>query len=77
MQITTVGLDLAKNVFHVHGVTQDGTVGISRSLRRSQMFSFFERLEPCLFGMEACGTSHSWARELSKLGHEVRLIAPV
>lgn len=77
MQVTTIGLDLAKNVFHVHGVAQDGTVGFSRALRRSQVFSFFERLEPCLIGMEACGTSHYWARELTKLGHEVKLIAPV
>lgn len=77
MKVTTVGLDLAKNVFHVHGVTRDGSVGFSRSLRRSQMFSFFERLEPCLIGMEACGASHYWARELAKLGHEVRLIAPI
>lgn len=77
MQVTTVGLDLAKNVFHVHGVTQDGTAAFSRSLRRGQMFGLFERLEPCLIGMEACGTSHCWARELSELGHVVKLIAPV
>jgi len=77
MHVTTVGLDLAKNVFQVHGITRDGTVAFNRSLRRAQMFSFFERLEPCLIGMEACGSSHYWARELSKLGHEVRLIAPV
>lgn len=77
MQITTVGVDLAKNVFHVHGVFRDGTVGFSQSLRRSQVLSFFNRLEPCLIGMEACGASHYWARELIKLGHEVRLIAPV
>ncbi len=77
MQVTTVGLDLAKNVFHIHGVMEDGSVGFSRSLRRSQMFAFFERLEPCLIGMEACGASHYWARELTRLGHEVRLIAPV
>lgn len=77
IQVTTIGLDLAKNVFHVHGVMKDGSVAFSRSLRRSQMFGFSERLEPCLIGMEACGTSHYWARELAKLGHEVRLIAPV
>ena len=76
MQVTTIGLDLAKNVFHVHGVTQDGAVGVSRSLRRSQVLSFFGSLEPCLVGMEACGASHYWARELARLGHEVRLIAP-
>jgi transposase len=77
MQVTTIGLDLAKNVFHVHGVTQDGAVGFSRSLRRSQVLSFFGNLEPCLVGMEACGASHYCARELARLGHEVRLIAPV
>ena len=71
MHVTTVGLDLAKNVFQVHGITRDGTVAFSRSLRRAQMSSFFERLEPCLIGMVACGSSHYWARELSKLGHEV------
>lgn len=77
MQITTVGLDLAKNVFHVHGAMQDGAVGFSRSLRRSQVLSFFERRSPCLIGVEACGASHHWARELTRLGHEVRLIAPI
>ena len=70
MQVATIGLDLAKNVFHVHGLAQDGAVGVSRSLRRSQVLSFFEKLEPCLVGMEACGASHYWAREL------VRLVAP-
>ena len=77
MQATTVGVDLAKNVFHVHGVAADGTLVFSRSLRRGQVIPFFERLERCLVGMEACGTSHYWARELGKLGHAVRLIAPV
>ncbi|MEM9044035.1 MAG: IS110 family transposase [Pseudomonadota bacterium] len=77
MQVTTVGLDLAKNVFHLHGIAVDGSVAFSRSLRRRQMRSFFERLEPCLIGMEACGTSHYWARELTRLGHNVRLIAPI
>lgn len=77
MKITTVGLDLAKNVFHVHGVTDDGSVAFSRSLRRNQMRSFFQRLGPCLIGMEACGSSHYWARELSRFGHVVKLIAPV
>ena len=71
MQVTTIGLDLAKNVFQVHGVTEDGTVAFNRSLRRAQMFAFFERLEPCLVGMEACGSSQYWARELSKFGHDV------
>ena len=77
MQVTTIGLDLAKNVFQVHGITDDGTVAFNRSLRRAQMFTFFQKLEPCLIGMEACGSSHYWARELSKLGHVVKLIAPI
>jgi transposase len=77
MQVTTIGLDLAKNVFQVHGITEDETVAFNRSLRRAQMIGFFEKLEPCLVGMEACGSSHHWARELSKLGHTVKLIAPI
>lgn len=77
MQVTTVGLDLAKNIFQVHGVTQAEEVAFNRPLRRAQMHKFFERLEPCLIGMEACGTCHYWARELTKLGHDVKLIAPV
>ena len=74
MQVTTVGLDLAKNVFQVHGVTADGTVVFNRSVRRAQLLPFFEKLPPCLVGMEACGSSHHWAREISKLGHEIRLM---
>jgi transposase len=77
MHVTTVGLDLAKNIFQIHGVTEDGEVAFNRSLRRSQVLAFFERLDPCVVGMEACGTSHFWARELTKLGHNVRLIPPV
>ena len=76
MHVTTVGIDLAKNVFQVHGVTEDGEIAFNRSLRRAQLLPFLERLEPCLIGMEACGTSHYWAREISRLGHEVRLIPP-
>jgi transposase len=74
MQITSVGLDLAKNIFQVHGITSDGTVAFNRSLRRAQLLAFFEKLEPCLIGMEACGSSHHWARQFQKLGHEVRLM---
>jgi hypothetical protein len=70
----TIGLDLAKNVFQVHGIRAIGDVVIRKALRRSQMLPFFERLPPCLVGAEACGTSHRWARELTKLGHEVRLM---
>ena len=76
MQITTIGLDLAKNVFQVHGVDATGQVVVRKSLRRSQMLPFFAKLPPCLVGIEACGTSHHWARELIKLGHEVRLMPP-
>jgi transposase len=74
MEISTIGLDLAKNVFQVHGISTTGEVVIRKALRRSQMLSFFEKLPPCLVGAEACGTSHHWARELTKLGHEMRLM---
>lgn len=77
MQITTLGLDLAKNIFQVHAVTATGEVVIRRTLRRGRVLAFFENLEPCTIGMEACSTSHYWARELTKLGHEVRLMPPV
>src|SRR5439155_16511858 len=76
MKITTIGLDLAKSIFQVHGVDATGQVVIRKSLRRSQMLPFFAKLPSCLVGMEACGTSHHWARELIKLGHEVRLMPP-
>jgi transposase len=67
-------LDLAKNVFQVHGIDANEKVVVRRQLRRSQVIAFFEALPPCLVGMEACATSHHWARELRKLGHEVRLM---
>ena len=76
MEITTIGLDLAKNVFQVHGINSAGEVAVRKALRRSQMRRFFEQLDPCLVGIEACGTSHYWAREITKLGHEVRLMPP-
>lgn len=76
MEITTIGLDLAKSVFQVHAVAADGQVVVRRALRRAQVLPFFAKLEPCLIGLEACGTSHYWARELSRLGHEVRLMPP-
>ena len=76
MQVTTIGLDLAKNVFQVHGIDEHGEVAFNRALRRAHVLAFFERLEPCLIGIEACGTSHHWARELIKLGHNVKLIPP-
>lgn len=77
MQIATVGLDLAKNVFQVHAVDERGTVVVMRQLRRGQVIGFFARLAPCLVAMEACATAHHWARELTKLGHTVRLIPAV
>lgn len=77
MQVTTIGLDLAKNIFQAHGVTADGKVAFNRALRRGQVLAFFAKLEPCLVGMEACGTSHYWGRALTKLGHEVRLMPPI
>jgi transposase len=76
MKITTVGLDLAKNIFQVHAVDCDGNVMVRRALRRSQVLTFFKQTPPCLVGMEACGTSHFWAREVAKFGHEVRLMPP-
>jgi transposase len=72
----TIGLDLAKNVFQVHGVDAEGAIVCRRQLRRLQVLAFFSRLEPCLVGMEACAGAHYWARELTAVGHEVRLMPP-
>ena len=74
MQITTIGLDIAKNVFQVHGIDPAEKVVVRKQLRRGQVLKFFAALPPCLIGMEACTTAHYWARELTKLGHEVRLM---
>ena len=74
MQITTIGLDIAKNVFQVHGIDATEKVVVRKQLRRSQVLAFFKALPPCLVGMEACATAHYWARELTKLGHQVRLM---
>lgn len=76
MEITTIGLDLAKNVFQVHGINGAGGVVVRKTLRRAQMMQYFTKLAPCLVGIEACGTSHYWAREIGKLGHAVRLMPP-
>ena len=76
MQVTTIGLDLAKNIFQVHGIDANGKMAFNRSLRRSQVLAFFKSHKPCLVGIEACGTSHYWAREISNLGHHVKLIPP-
>ncbi len=77
MKITTIGVDLAKNVFQVHAIDEAGEVIVRRSLRRRQVMPFFSKLERCLIGVEACGTSHFWARELKALGHEVKLMPPI
>ena len=74
MQITTNGLDIAKNVFQVHGIDAAEKVVIRKQLRRGQLLKFFAGLPPCLIGMEACATAHHWARE-TKLSHEVRLMS--
>ncbi|WP_147165121.1 IS110 family RNA-guided transposase, partial [Pararhodospirillum oryzae] len=76
MAIVTIGLDLAKSVFQVHGVDEFGKPVLRRQLRRSDVEKFFGSQPACLVGMEACGSAHHWARQLSALGHEVRLIAP-
>jgi transposase len=74
--VTTIGLDIAKSVFQVHGVDAEGRVVIRRQLKRRYVLSFFEKLQPCLVGMEACASSHHWSRELRALGHTVRLMPP-
>lgn len=76
MNIVTCGIDLAKNIFQVHGVDENEAVVAKKQLRRSQVLPFFLNLAPCLIGMEACGSAHYWARELTKLGHTVRLMSP-
>lgn len=77
MQVIRFGIDLAKSVFAVHGVDASGAVVVRRQLRRGQVLKFFARQPPALIGMEACGSAHYWARELAKLGHEVKLMAPL
>ena len=76
MEITTIGLDLAKNVFQAHGATATGAVGFRKKLRREQVLTFFATQPRCVVAMEACASSHFWAREIGKLGHDVRLIPP-
>jgi transposase len=76
MQITTIGLDLAKHWFQVHGVDADGCVVVRRRLWRSGVIAYFRSLEPCVVGIEACATAHHWARELTALGHTVKLMPP-
>jgi transposase len=74
--ITTIGLDIAKSVFQVHGVDAEGNVVLRRQLKRRLVLAFFERMPPCLVGIEACASSHHWSRELKALGHTVRLMPP-
>jgi transposase len=76
MQITTIGLDIAKSVFQVHGIDAAGEVLLRRRLTRARVLPFFAKLGPCLIGIEACATSHYWARQLRELGHDVRLMPP-
>jgi hypothetical protein len=74
--VTTIGLDIAKSVFQVHGVDAEGKVLIRRQLKRRYVLAFFQKLPPRLVGIEACATSHHWSRELKALGHAVRLMPP-
>jgi len=76
MKVTTVGIDLAKQVFQIHGVDDHGKAVIKKQLKRAQLTEFFVNLSPCLVGMEACGSAHHWARKLQDMGHTVRLMAP-
>src|SRR4030095_11652519 len=76
MKITTVGIDLAKNVFQLHAVDERGKAVLRKQLRREQITPFFANLTPCLIGMEACASAHHWGRVLQRLGHTVRLMAP-
>ena len=75
-EIITVGLDLAKNVFQVHGADSAGRAALRKKLRRAQVLEFFSQLPACVVAMEACGGAHFWGREIGKLGHDVRLIPP-
>jgi transposase len=75
-EVITIGIDLAKNVFQLHGIDGSGEAVIRRQLRRARVLPFFAKLPPCLVGMEACATAHYWAREIGALGHEVRLMPP-
>ena len=74
IEVTTIGIDIAKSVFQLHGINAAVEVVIAKQLTRGRILAFFEKLPPCLVGIEACPTSHHWARELTKLGHDVRLM---
>lgn len=75
-ELATVGIDLAKSVFQIHGVDESGRVLVRRQLRRGRLLVFFQRRPRCLIGMEACAGSHDWERRLQGMGHEVRLMPP-
>ena len=75
-EVITIGVDIAKLVFQIHGVDADGTVVIRRRVGRARVLEFFADLPPCRVGLEACATAHQWARELAKLGHDTRLMPP-
>jgi transposase len=75
-EVSTIGMDLAKNVFQVHGADASGAVLFRKRLRRHQVLAFFSAQPPCTVAMEACGSAHHWAREIGRLGHAVRLIPP-
>ena len=74
--VSTIGLDIAKSVFQVHGIDAEGNVVLRRQLKRRYVLAFFEKLPSCLVGIEACASSHHWSRELRALGHTVRLMPP-
>ena len=76
MTITTLGIDIAKSVFQLHGLGEAGNVILRKKLRRRAVLYTFRKLEPCLVGMEACATAHYWAREIAALGHQVKLMPP-
>ena len=76
MKLTTIGIDLAKNVFQVHGADEKGKTVLKKQIKRAQVLPFFANLARCKIGMEACGSAHYWARKLEALGHTVQLIAP-
>ena len=76
MNIATIGIDIAKNVFQIHGVCADGKVTVSRQLRRQQLLPYLQQLTPCTVGLEACPGAHHWARQIAALGHDVRLMPP-
>ena len=76
MKVTTLGIDLAKNTFQLHGIDQRGVAVLRKRLTRQQLVPFLTKLSPCLVGIEACGGAHFWAREISRLGHQVRMMSP-